>query len=105
MELEIKSEDFEKLLSDKEIVVVDFWAPWCGPCKTLGPIVQDVAESNDDENVAIVKVNVDEDSALAKNYAVRNIPTIVYFKNGEPKERTVGIKSQNEIEEIIKNLK
>jgi thioredoxin 1 len=105
MELEINSDGLDKLLSDKEIVVIDFWAPWCGPCKTLGPIVEDVAESNTDENVAITKVNVDNDSALARTYGVRSIPTIVFIKEGVVVDRTVGVKSKDEIEEIIKGLK
>jgi|TARA_R110000851_G_scaffold196444_2_gene347375 thioredoxin 1 len=105
MSIEITSEKFDSLLSEKEVVVVDFWAPWCGPCRTLGPIVESVDETNTDETVAIVKINVDEEAELAKEYGIRSIPTMIYFKAGEVARKTVGIKSKVEIEGIIDELK
>lgn len=105
MNLEITSKKFDSLLSEKEVVVVDFWAPWCGPCRTLGPIVESVNDANTDETVAIVKINVDEETDLAKKFGIRSIPTMVYFKAGEEARKTVGIKSKVEIENIIDGLK
>ena len=104
MTQEITSKTLDSLLSEKEIVVVDFWAPWCGPCRTLGPIVESVDDDNEDENVAIVKVNIDDESDLANKYGIRSIPTILYIKGGEVADRTVGVQSKIKIEEVIKGL-
>jgi len=103
--IEITSKNFDSLLSEKEVVVVDFWAPWCGPCRTLGPIVESVDDDNNDETVAIVKINVDEETDIAKKFGIRSIPTMIYFKSGEEARKTVGIKSKTEIENIIDGLK
>jgi len=105
MNLEITSKNFDSLLSEKEVVVVDFWAPWCGPCRTLGPIVESVNEANTDETVAIVKVNVDEEGDLAKKFGIRSIPTMIYFKAGVEIRKTSGVKSKTDIESIIDGLK
>ncbi len=105
MALEITSKNFDSLLSEKEVVVVDFWAPWCGPCRTLGPIVESVDKDNTDDSVAIVKINVDEETDLAKKFGIRSIPTMVYFKAGEEALKTIGIKSKMEIERLIDELK
>ena len=104
MALEITNENFDSLLSEKEVVVVDFWAPWCGPCRMMGPVVDDLAEDNKDDNTAIGKVNVDESSDLAQKYGIRGIPTVIFFKGGEPVERISGVKSKEELEEIINKL-
>lgn len=104
MALEITNENFDSLLSEKEVVVVDFWAPWCGPCRMMGPVVDDLAEENENNNTAIGKVNVDESSDLAQKYGIRGIPTLIFFKDGEPVERTSGVKSKEEISEIINKL-
>lgn len=105
MAQEITSENFDSLLSEKEVLVVDFWAPWCGPCKTLGPIIDSVSNDIKGDKIGIGKVNVDDYSELAAKFGVRSIPTVIYFKAGKLANRSVGVRSKIEIEGIINSLK
>ncbi|PIF02384.1 MAG: thioredoxin [Draconibacterium sp.] len=84
-----------KLAMKKEVILVDFWAPWCGPCKIIAPVLNDIAESQD--NFTIGKVNVDENQLLAKKNKVRSIPTLIIYKNGVEAKRIVGVKSKKAI--------
>ena len=84
-----------KLALKKEVLLVDFWAPWCGPCKMVAPTLNDIAETETD--ITIGKVNVDNNQDLAKKYKVRNIPTMVIFKNGVEVGRIVGVKTKKSI--------
>lgn len=97
----VSNENFESEVLKSDIpVLVDFWAPWCGPCQMLGPIIEDIAEENAD--IKVCKVNVEENPDLAVQYKIMNIPTIVTFKNGEVYKKSVGIISKSEILELVK---
>lgn len=84
-----------KLALKKEVLLVDFWAPWCGPCKMIAPTLNEIAETETD--IVIGKVNVDHNQDLAKRYKVRNIPTMLIFKNGVEVGRIVGVKTKKAI--------
>ncbi|PJA89543.1 MAG: thioredoxin [Candidatus Magasanikbacteria bacterium CG_4_9_14_3_um_filter_32_9] len=99
-------ENFDKeVLKSETPVLVDFWAPWCGPCKMMGPIVEELATENADKAIKIGKLNVDENSAMAGKYGVMSIPTFLVFKNGEVVDQAVGGVSKEKLQELIdKNL-
>ncbi len=104
MALEITDATFEEtvLKSDKP-VLVDFWAAWCGPCRMVGPIIEEI--SGDYEGKAVVgKVDVDANQEFAAKYGVRNIPTVLVFKNGEVVDRKVGVAPKNSYTEAIDAL-
>lgn len=81
-----------KTVVRRGITLVDFWASWCAPCKVIAPVLNEIAETED--NVTIAKVNVDQQQKLAQNYKVRNIPTLIMFRNGVEVRRYVGIKTK-----------
>ena len=101
MSIKVNSENFEsEVLRSKKIVLIDFYADWCGPCQMLSPIVDQVASEHED--LKVVKINVDEAQDLAINYGVISIPTLVVIKDGQETNRAVGLISKNAIEELIK---
>ncbi len=99
----ITSEQFEeKVLKNKKFVIVDFFANWCGPCKMLMPVLEEIDQEFD--QVDIVKVNIDQDEELAKKFGVLSIPTLIFFSNGEEVEKTIGYRQKSQIEEIIRKF-
>ena len=104
MALEITDSNFEEtvLKSDKP-VMVDFWAAWCGPCRMVGPIIDEL--SDEYEGKAVVgKVDIDSNQQYAAQFCVRNIPTVLVFKNGELVDRKVGVSSKNDYAQALDNL-
>ena len=101
MIISVNNDNFKKevLKSDKS-VLIDFYAEWCGPCKMLSPIVEQFASENED--IKVVKINVDDEQDLAIEYDVMSIPTLVVIKNGQVANRVVGLISKDEVKNIVK---
>lgn len=101
-ELTITRQNFEQeVLLAKEPVLVDFWATWCGPCRMLAPVIEEIANEYAGK-VKVGKVNVDDERELALEYGVSSIPTVMVFQNGEVKETSVGYRPKEEIEQLLK---
>ncbi len=101
---QVTKDTFEhEVLHAKVPVVVDFWAEWCGPCKMLGPVLDEIASEKGD-SVKVVKVNVDDEGDLAVQYGIRNIPALFYFKGGELKHKGIGVQSKSEILKRLDSL-
>ncbi len=99
--VKVTSETFEtEVLKSKEPVLIDFFADWCGPCKMLSPIVDEIAQESED--IKVVKINVDESPDIAMDYRVMSIPTLIVIKDGQEKARSVGFVEKAKILELLK---
>lgn len=99
--LNVSRESFtEEILNSKGVVLVDFWADWCGPCKMLVPILEEIG---DEKKVKICKINTDDELDLATKFGIKSIPTIVVFKDGKEIDRIIGLRQKEELMEKIKS--
>jgi len=106
--MEFTNKNFQKeVLESKVPVLVDFWASWCGPCRMMAPIIEELEKEFKGKEVKIGKLNVDENEKIAQQYHIMSIPTIIIFKNGKPVEQMVGVRGKEElakkIEDLLKN--
>ena len=103
MEVTITSENFESLKNSAQPLVVDFWATWCGPCRMLAPVISELAEQYDGK-IIVGKCDVEENEELAVEFGIRNIPTILFFKDGQMVTKLVGAQPKAVLEEKIQAL-
>ncbi|MBL1208337.1 thioredoxin [Geminocystis sp. GBBB08] len=98
---EVKEADFKEVVLESNLpVLVDFWAPWCGPCRMVAPVVDEIAQQYDGK-VKVVKVNTDENAKIATDYGIRSIPTLIVFNEGEVKETVVGAVPKNTLSNTL----
>ncbi len=104
MAIEITDSNFEEMVTNSEKpVVLDFWATWCGPCRIIAPIIDELSDEFKDKAV-IGKVNVDENAEVTAKFGIRNIPTVLFIKNGEVEDKVVGATSKNVLTEKLNSL-
>lgn len=96
-------EEFERKINENEITIVDFYAVWCGPCKALSPVLDSIGAENPD--VGVIKVDIEENNVLCDEFGIRSVPTLVFFKNGEIEDMTVGNLPKSDIVGRINKLK
>jgi thioredoxin 1 len=100
MALNLNNDNFKETITQDKLVLVDFWAEWCGPCKALSPIIDELSQEMG-ETMTIAKVDITENQDIAVEYGVRNIPTMLFFRNGEIVDKQVGAMPKSAIQDII----
>ena len=103
MEVTITSENFASLKAGNQPLVVDFWATWCGPCRMLAPVISELAKEYDGR-ITVGKCDVEDNDELAAEFGIRNIPTILFFKNGEVVDKLIGAQPKAKLQEAFNNL-
>jgi thioredoxin 1 len=103
MAKEITKEIFDEISKEDKLIVLDFWAPWCGPCRTIAPIIEEL--SNQYPDVHIGKVNVDDNPELSTMFGIRNIPTVLFIKGGQVLDKQIGGAQKSAYEDKITKLK
>jgi thioredoxin 1 len=103
--IQVNEKNFkDEVINFKGAVVADFYADWCGPCKMLSPLMDQMSKDNKDKNVKFIKINVDENQELAGQFGVMSIPTVIFFKDGKKVSQKIGVAQKNEYEESIKKV-
>lgn len=103
MVLNIKDENLQEIIGQDKITLIDFWAEWCGPCRMMGPIIDEIGVDNVDVNVC--KLNVDENTVSPVSFGVRGIPTLLFFKNGKILDKLVGVSTKSALQAKLDSLK
>ena len=103
MAQQVTEENFKELVSGDKPLMVDFWAEWCGPCRMISPIVEELAQEYENK-IIVGKVNVDENDELANEFGIRSIPTLLFFKNGKVVDKHVGAASKSALESKLNAL-
>ena len=101
--IEVTDSTFNDIVSDNPLVVVDCWAPWCGPCRMIAPVIEEL--STQYEDVKFGKLNTDENLEISRKFQIMAIPTLLFFKNGELVERVTGVVPKGHIEDLVKKHK
>jgi len=100
--LNVGKAGLEQLIAGDKPVLVDFWASWCGPCRMMAPIVEEVAKEHPE--IAVAKINVDDEPELSVKYKIMNIPTLLFFRGGDIVHRQIGAVSKGKLEEMLRDL-
>lgn len=100
MLMELTTDSIDDVLSDKQVVVVDFWAEWCGPCKAMLPVLEDMSEKYDGA-VSVGKVDINSNMDLVKKYNISSVPCLIVFKNGKEVHRSIGFKGKESVHELF----
>lgn len=103
MMIEITDANFAEIVVAKEITIIDFFAEWCGPCKMITPVIENIAKNNED--ITVGKVDIDVNRVIGNLFGIRSVPTIIFMKNGKMVDKFVGVKSIHEIQAKIDSLK
>lgn len=104
MTLEITDSNIDEILGEKKVTLIDFHASWCGPCRMLGPVIDKLSEDNTNDGIIIGKIDSEDNKESVIKYSIRNLPTLLFFKDGELVDRLVGFQRLEVLKEKLENL-